>query len=231
MSNIVAVVQARMQSVRLPKKSLLKLKGYPIIYWVNNGLIQSKLINKIIYAIPNNSSDDILEKYINKLGQNVYRGDNDNLLNRIYQASVIHDARYIIRVCADNPFVSGKEIDNLIRFYIKNSYDYVYNHIPTNNNFPNGLGAEMVNIELLTKLVKIVKEKDHKEHVFNFLWDNKEIFKIGTFNSLNKNISYPDLKLDIDTKKDLDFFNNLDLNIKMKTEDIIKTIRERNNEN
>ncbi|MDC1054096.1 spore coat biosynthesis protein F [Alphaproteobacteria bacterium] len=231
MNSIVAVVQARMQSTRLKNKSLIHLKGFPIIYWVNNGLLKSKLTNSIIYALPNSKSDDVLSEYIRNLNQKVFRGDQKNVLNRIYNAAKSCKSKYIVRICADNPFISGKEIDNLIKFYFNNSYDYAYNHIPLNNKFPDGLGAEIVSFNVLKKLNDLVKDNDHKEHVFNYIWDNKNKFKIGTFDPEDKNIAYPNLKLDIDTQDELNFYSKIDFNINTETNEIIKKIREHKYEN
>ena len=60
----------------------------------------------------------------------VVRGAEDNLVSRYYKAAKIENATHIVRVCADNPSISASEVDRLVRYFCKNSFDYVYNHIP-----------------------------------------------------------------------------------------------------
>ena len=130
--NIIALIQARMGSNRLPNKMMLSLHGKPIIEWVVYRVLKSKKINQVILATSTNYENDILESYIQKVFKNVYvfRGSENDVLNRFYETAKYIQATHIIRICADNPLIDGKEIDNLIDFYLKNNFDYVYNHIP-----------------------------------------------------------------------------------------------------
>jgi len=169
----IAIIQARLGSTRLPNKMLLSLHGKPIIEWVIKRVKKSKLLDDIIVAIPNTKKDDVLEFYLKRLDVKVFRGSETNVLNRFYEAVKNDNVKNIVRVCADNPLICGEEIDNLIKFYLENKCDYAYNHIPKNNLYPDGLGAEIVSFELLNWLNKNVKKRKHKEHCSKRNFKNK----------------------------------------------------------
>ncbi|PHM16573.1 MAG: spore coat biosynthesis protein F [Sulfuricurvum sp. PD_MW2] len=210
----VAIIQARIGSTRLPYKMMLSLHGKPIIEWVIKRVQKSTLLDDVIVAIPMSEENDILEHYIMKLGVKVFRGSESNVLERFYNSVKHENASHIIRVCADNPLIDAHEIDNLIQFYANNSCDYAYNHIPKDNLYPDGLGAEIISFDLLTMLHKIVESQHHKEHCLSYIHDNKEQFIIKTFDPPNHFLHHPELRFDIDTFND--YYNlamkNVDIN-------------------
>ena len=223
---VIGIIQARMGSSRLPNKMMLSLNGKPIIEWVVRRVKKSKLLDDIVVAIPNTKKDDILEKYLKKLDIKVFRGDEKNVLKRFYDAVKLSNPDTIVRVCADNPLICPKEIDNLIEFYKKYSPDYAYNHIPRNNLYPDGLGAEIIPFELLKWLNENVTEDRHKEHCFSYITDNSDKFNIMTFNPLNKELYHPEIKLDIDTFEDYYKLALKDININMNAKNIIKLFKD-----
>ena len=200
--NAVIIVQARMSATRLPNKMMLWLHGYPVIEWVFRRVNQSMLAKQIIFALPNNTADDILAEYLTKLGAQIYRGSEVDVVARFKGAVESCNAEQIVRICADNPFVSGSEIDRLIEFYNNGSYDYAYNHIPKGNSYPDGFGAEIVPKEVLARINRDACHPEHREHVFNFIWANADEFRIGTCDPIDVSLAHPELKLDIDSPRD-----------------------------
>ena len=197
----VAIIQARMGSSRLPNKMLLYLHGYPICEWVYKRVKMSKKVDQIIFALPDTEDNHVLAWYLESIGADVFRGSENNLVDRYYRAAKINSADEIIRICADNPLICASEIDRLIDCYRKDKCDYVYNHIPKGNKYPDGLGAEICSIGLLKIINKKAKIKRHREHLFNYIWDHSSEYSIKTFDPLEE-ISYPELKFDIDTMSD-----------------------------
>lgn len=222
----VAIIQARLGSTRLPYKMMLSLHGKPIIEWVIKRVQKSKKLDDIVVAIPISQENDILENYIKKLGVKVYRGSESNVLNRFYEAVKNENVTHIVRICADNPLIDGNEIDNLIKFYIKNSCDYAYNHIPKDNLYPDGLGAEIISFELLKFLNENVVLQNHKEHCLSYIWDNKEKFTIKTFDPPNKKLHRADVKLDVDTFDDYYKLAMKNFDINTSSEELIKIFGE-----
>ena len=202
LGRIVAVIQARMGSKRLPNKMMLHLNGYPIIEWVLRRVNESKEIGDIVVAVPNGDSDDILSDYIEQIGGKIYRGCENDVLGRVYEAAVESKADTLVRICADNPLVSASELDELVARYRKSDADYMYNHIPKLNCYPDGIGGEIVSMELAQELMLRAKMPDEREHMFNFIWNNPEEFSIETFSPDDKLLWRPDLKMDIDTYRD-----------------------------
>ena len=84
---IVAIIQTRMRSNRLPNKMMLLLHGHPIIEWVLKRVRGAKLLDDVIVAIPDTWENDLLAKYLVKLQAHVYRGSKDDVLKPIYEAS------------------------------------------------------------------------------------------------------------------------------------------------
>ena len=221
MKKTVAIIQARIGSTRLPFKMMLSLHGKPIIEWVLKRVERSKLIDEIIVAIPLGEDNDILQKYINELGFNVFRGSENNVLSRFYESVKDKSATNIVRICADNPLIDAKEIDNLIKFYNTNKCDYAYNHIPKNNLYPDGLGAEILSFELLKWLNENVVLQHHKEHCLSYITDNEDKFCIKTFDPLDKTLHHPELRFDIDTFDDYHNLAMKDFDIDITSEELI----------
>ena len=219
---VVAIVQARMGSSRLPNKMLLYLHGYPVCEWVYRRVSRAKKIDELIFAIPDNSQNDILGNYLEKVGVNVFRGSEFDLVDRYYQAAKLTNADHIVRICADNPLICSSEIDRLIEFFKHENCDYAYNHIPRKNNYPDGLGAEISSIKLLKELHQKELSMDDREHVYNFILKNHTKYSIRTFDP-PKNIAYPKLKLDLDTMSDYCRLLEKDYKIEMTAEEIIYT--------
>ncbi len=222
----VAIIQARLGSTRLPYKMMLSLHGKPIIEWVVKRVQKSKLLDDIIVAIPISEDNDVLAKYILELGVKVYRGSESNVLNRFYEAVKDKSVIHIVRICADNPLIDGNEIDNLIKFYQNNSCDYAYNHIPKNNLYPDGLGAEIISFDLLKHMNEVVISQHHKEHCLSYIWDNKDKFIIKTFDPLDKELQQPTMKFDVDTFNDYHKLAMKDFTIDISSKELIKIFGE-----
>lgn len=198
----VAIVQARMGASRLPNKMMLWLHGLPVVGWVWQRLQISRRLDRIVFALPDVAADDVLADYLFGLGAEVFRGSETDVLGRYLAVADSVGAGTIIRVCADNPFVSASEVDRLLDAFAAGDFDYMYNHIPLGNRYPDGLGAEVASREAMERLDSDAVHADHREHVFNYLWANQEAFHIGTCDPSDESLAHPELKLDIDTIDD-----------------------------
>lgn len=226
--NVLALVQARVGASRLPNKMLLCLNGYPIVEWVYRRVLRSQLIDNLVFAIPDTERDDILDMSLKRMGASVFRGNETDVVSRFHGAAKAHNASHIVRVCADNPLVCPDEIDNLIKFYFSHTCDYAYNHVPRNNQYPDGLGAEMVSMGVLEKIYLEAKSAAQREHVFNYIWDNSDGFAIKTFDPPDKEIAYPSVRVDIDSYEDYKRFLGKDVRIDMSAREIVSMFRSDN---
>jgi len=194
---------------RLPNKMMLHLNGYPIVEWAWRRISICREVDEVVVAIPGPMEVDPLYAHLKSIGANAMRGSEDDVLDRVYKAAWAYEADYVLRVCADNPFVSWTVVDDLVREYKVSDLDYAYNHIPIGNTYPNGLGAEICCIDLLCDLNHPgfdTLSKEQHEHIFNYVWDNWQNFRIGVLGVLGAlsecNQIYPWMRLDIDTIED-----------------------------
>jgi len=196
-----------MGSARLPQKMMLDLHGKPIIQWVVERSIKSKLINKLVVAIPDTNDNDLLYDFLQTLGVSIYRGSENNLVERYYKVAALYKATDIVRICADRPLICPNEIDNLIKYFKSGNYDYAYNHIPIKNKYPTGFGAEISTMGILEKINNEAYHSSDLEHLFNYILKlEKGTLKTGTFDPIDIKLRRPELKFDLDT---LDDYNNL----------------------
>ncbi|MDE6734241.1 MAG: NTP transferase domain-containing protein [Desulfovibrio sp.] len=199
---VVAIVQARLGSSRLPLKSLLTLRAVPIIDWVTQRLARSQRLDGLMVAVPDTELDRVLYEHLERRGVPVMAGPEEDVLARFAQAAKQTDAGLVVRVCADNPCIWGEAVDRLVDFYRKGGCDYAYNHIPRGNLWPDGLGAEILSRELLDELDSRAKLESQREHCLNYLWDNAESYRIATFDPEEAWLRRPELKLDVDSAED-----------------------------
>ena len=207
----VAIVQARMGSSRLPGKMMMDLCGKPLLHWVLSRLKESKLADSILLATSDTKKDDPLENLAQELKLTVFRGSEKDVLGRFLAAAKMAKAEIVVRVCGDNPLTSPEEIDRLISFFEKTMQKentsenlYAFNFASKlGNQYPDGLGAEILSMSLLKKISELDEKLSSREHVTKYIWNHPEQFKIRTFSAPNE-IAYPWVKLDVDTQEDLE---------------------------
>ncbi len=199
---VVAIVQARLGSSRLPLKSLLCLRDVPVIDWVARRLGACERLDSIMVAVPDTPLDVVLLEHLRRRGIPCMAGPEDDVLARFCQAAQLADASLVVRVCADNPLIWSGAVDRLVDFYRQGHWDYAYNHIPRNNLWPDGLGAEILSRELLEDMGRKATQPSQREHCLNYIWDNAADFRIGTFDPAEDWLRRPDLRLDMDRPDD-----------------------------
>lgn len=194
-----AIIQARVNSSRLPKKVLKLVLGKTAIERQIERVKKSVFIQKIILAIPEGRQDNILEKAGKRLGVEVFRGSEKDVLERFYFAAKNFSLKDIVRLTGDCPLFDWKIADEVIDFYLKNKFDYVSNvHPPT---FPDGLDVEVFSFETLEKVFQNASLKSEREHVTPYIANHPELFKTGNLIRNGNDLSF--LRLTLDEPKDL----------------------------
>ncbi len=224
------IIQARMGSKRFPGKMMELLLGYPLIEWVLRRCLQSKKVDKWVLATSIEQNNDPLADVASKLGVEVFRGSENDVLSRFLYLDNIYNPESVVRVCADNPLIDPVEIDRLVNFFQENNFDYALNHIPfEGNNYTDGLGAEIIKSRTLNSITQFNLNQSDLEHVTSFIVNNPSLYKIGTFQApLNK--SYPSIRLDVDRIEDLkklhDYLKSFEklLPDQIKSEQVLATI-------
>jgi len=193
------IIQARICSNRLPKKVIKKIEEKTVLEHFILRAKRVKNCDKVILATSNKKENDILEKIAKNLNIPVFRGSENDVLDRYYQAAQLFRVEPIIRITADCPLLDPKVVEKVIDFYLKGRYDYVSNtYLLT---FPDGLDVEVFNFKSLEKSWQKAKLKSEREHVTAYILKHPKIFKIGNVSCNEKDISY--LRLTLDEKEDL----------------------------
>ncbi len=198
---IVSIIQARMGSSRFPGKVMALLNNKPMIGQLINQISFSSKLDDIILATTNDPIDDVLTEYVTSLGFKVFRGSENNVLSRYYNAAKSADADIIIRNTGDNPLVDPTIIDKLIQILITKKYDYVSNNLE--RSFPRGYDSEVLTLESIKSALKKAKQPEYLEHVTLYHKTHKEEYKIKNIRA-QKNQIRPSLRLTIDTKRDFE---------------------------
>lgn len=189
---IIAVIQARLNSTRLPRKVLLPLAGKSMLQNVVERVSRAKRIERTIVNSPCSDAREISDA-ANALVHHPAVDEND-LIARLLATAHKFEADFIIRICADNPCVEGKEIDSLISYY---NYTYPWRLYMNseNKNFHDGFGGEFYPIAMLEWMDKVVKFPEYREHPHKFWID------IEADNYCGKD--YPEgFRLDVNTQAD-----------------------------
>ncbi len=203
---IVAIIQARMSSTRLPGKVLKKIADKPMLFHEIERVKQAKLIDEIIVATGDNDSNKPIIDFCKENRIECFQGDEDNVLDRFYQAAKKFKADIIVRITGDCPLHDPTMIDELIEFYLKNEnkFDYVSNVDPPS--FPDGLDLWVFPFRTLEKVWKEAKLKSEREHVCPYIWKNPDLFRIGHFKS---KIDYSNMRWTVDDATDFEFVKKI----------------------
>jgi len=193
---IIAIIQARLTSKRFPNKVIQKIGNLTIIELILKRLKKSKLTDEIIFAIPSNKKNSKLFTHINEIGGQVFRGSENNVLDRYFKIAKQFKASDIIRVTADCPLTDPKIIDKMIQVYLRDRPDYLNNAFPPN--YSDGFDVEIFSFNAL-KLAKIEAVTNFdREHVTPYIRRSNKIKKQHIEIIKNYNI-----KLSVDKKEDL----------------------------
>lgn len=196
------IVQARMGSTRLPGKVLKLLdKENTVLDVLLKRLKLSKLVNEIIIATtPDKKNSSIIDiaEFHNVL---YFIGSEDDVLSRYYYAAKKFNLDLIIRITSDCPFVDPKILDEMLKFYINNIFDYIKN-FDEKTHYTRGFEIEILSIIVLEKVFSWAKTPLEREHVTYFIYTHPELFKVHTYkpNDLKK---IEGLRLTIDKEDDL----------------------------
>lgn len=194
---VVAIIQARLGSTRYPRKIFADLEGKPLIWHIVNRLKFSKKIDNVVLATTDTKIDDELVTWAEKEGINVFRGSENNVLERFYFTARSYSAKIIVRITADDPFKDPIIIDEVITKLLDENLDFAYNNNPAT--FPEGLDTEVFTFEALEKAFLTSEDDFEKEHVTQYFYRNRSKFIQSNYAYL-KDISY--LRWTIDTELD-----------------------------
>ncbi len=176
---MLAILQARCSSNRLPGKVLKPLLGEPMIARQIERLRRSRRISRLLVATSTETSDDPLATLCGDLNVGCFRGSLDDVLDRFYQAAKTFPTEHLVRLTGDCPLADPELIDKTVDFHISGNYDYTSNALqPT---FPDGLDVEVFRFSCLEEAWLEAQLPSEREHVTPFLYHRPERYRIGSY--------------------------------------------------
>jgi len=201
---VIAIVQARMGSTRLPGKVLQTILEKTVLEHIVERLGCSTLVDKIIVATTKERTDDEIEHLCNRINITCFRGSQDDVLDRFYRAALMFSTDIIVRITADDPLKDPEIVDKAIQIMLENDYDYVSNTIePT---YPEGIDVEVFTFAALKKAHQEARRASEREHVTPYIWKNPDKFKIYNFKNGE---DFSSLRWTLDTEDDLIFIRKV----------------------
>lgn len=201
---ILAIVQARMSSSRLPGKVLMEIEGIPMITRQIQRINQAKLVSEVIVATSHHISDDPLVEYLENSGVKVQRGPLDDVLQRYIEVLEHNGADSFVRLTADCPVTDPEVIDHAIELFLESDFDYVSNTL--DRTYPRGLDVEIAKSKTLIKVAKSNFDPMAREHVTYGIYTRPDLFSLG---SLTQSTSHAKFRWTVDNQIDMDFARNV----------------------
>ena len=223
MTRVVAVIQGRMSSSRLPGKILADLAGQPMLQRVYLRTSRAATVTKTIFATPTDASDDPVAEYCDFSGIPVRRGSLYDVLDRYHQSAKEAKADVIVRITADCPVIDPALIDDVVSTLLDGEYDFVCNRLPSpwGRTYPIGLDTEVCTFAALERAWKEAKEPQQREHVMPYFYEGVELTTInrqlqtgvsprGFHIALLHHVTdFGDYRWTVDTPEDLEFMRQV----------------------
>jgi spore coat polysaccharide biosynthesis protein SpsF (cytidylyltransferase family) len=201
---VVAIIQARMTSKRLPGKVMADVGGAPLLQRIVDRLKRCTLLNAIVVATTANKEDDSVMELGGKLGIEVFRGDELDVLGRVLLAAERARADVVVRITADCPIIDPGIVDECIRLRAERDVDYASNvNVRT---YPDGLDTEVLRIDALRAAAKAARDPFLREHVTPYIRGNRPNFPSGNFSRADLTFcaDFSHIRWTVDRQNDLD---------------------------
>ena len=220
---VIAIIQGRMSSSRLPGKILADIAGQPMLQRVFIRTSRASTITETIFATTTDPSDDPVAEYCEFSGIPFTRGSLYDVLDRYYQAASQTKADVIVRITADCPLIDPVLIDDVVNILLKGEYDFACNRLPPpwHRTYPIGLDTEACTFKVLELAWKEAKEPQHREHAMPYFYEGVELipesrtletgisprgFRVAL---LHHTTDLGDYRWTVDTPEDLEFMRQV----------------------
>jgi spore coat polysaccharide biosynthesis protein SpsF len=220
---VIAIIQARMTSSRLPGKVLLDIAEQPMLVRVVARTSRSATVDQVLVATTTDASDDPVAACCDSMGVPYTRGGMHDVLDRYYRAASQSKADVVVRITADCPVIDPVLIDDCVNRLLEGSFDITRNRLPPpfTRTYPIGLDTEACTFAALEKAWKEARETFHREHVMPYLYEGVELsavsrqlsagisprgFKVA---QLHHTTNYGNYRWTVDTPEDLEFMRQV----------------------
>jgi len=227
---VVAIIQGRMSSSRLPGKILADIAGQPMLTRVYTRTSRAKTLDEVIFATTTDESDDPVAEYCDFSGIPFTRGSLFDVLDRYYQTALQAKADVVVRITADCPVIDPELIDNVVKTVVGEQwtvdgalFDFAANRLPPpwSRTYPIGLDTEVCTFAALERAWKDAKEPQHREHAMPYFYEGVQLTTVNRqlqtglsprgFNIalLHHTTDFGDYRWTVDTPEDLEFIQEV----------------------
>ena len=203
---VVAIIQARMGSTRLPGKVLEDLAGQPLLARVVERTRRAKTLGNVVVATTELPADDIIAGLCEKRGWPYFRGSEEDVLDRYYRAALAFKADVVVRITSDCPLIEPEIIDKTAGELLAGHPRLQYASNCLTRTFPRGLDVEAISLHALEKAWREDRNPAWREHVTPYIVRHPEKFKIHDITN-DKDYSY--MRWTVDTIEDLTFVRKI----------------------
>jgi spore coat polysaccharide biosynthesis protein SpsF len=226
---VATIIQARMGSTRFPGKVLKKVLGKTLLEYQIERVKRAKTIDEIIIATTTKESDDPIVQLCQQLSIPYYRGSEEDVLSRYYEAATEFGVDVVVRLTSDCPIIDPNVIDKVVEHYLENKdrYDYVSNTLT--RTYPRGLDTEVMSYEVLKKAHDEAKELIYREHVTAYIYYHPDQFRLCNVSNEKDESKH---RWTVDTEEDFLLIKNIletlyPLNPLFTLEDVIQILRDK----
>ena len=204
---VVAIIQARMGSTRLPGKVLLDLAGKPMLARGVNRTRRAQTLDEVVVATTVQPADNAIVRLCTERGWPCFRGSENDVLDRYYRAAVVHQADVVVRITSDCPLIEPGIVDRVVCEFLdmQPGVDYACNVLPRRT-FPRGLDTEVMRFDVLERVWREDKNPAWREHVTPYIQRNPDLFRIcGIMNE----VDFSHMRWTVDAPEDLAFVRHI----------------------
>lgn len=184
--NVLAIVQARMESRRLPGKVLMELAGQPVIHHVVSRVLRSQSVSDLVVATTTRPADDAIENWCRNNSIKIFRGSERDVLDRFFRAASSFSAKKILRITADCPALDSEIIAEVVQLAESKDWDY----FGVGGAFPNGIDCTVIDRNALTIAWNEATLDSDREHVGPFIERHPDRFRIGAYKPFRQHFQY-----------------------------------------
>ena len=204
---VVAIIQARMGSTRLPGKVLKDLAGEPMLTRVVHRTCRAKTLDKVVVATTTQPTDDVIVQLCETQGWDYFRGSEEDVLDRYYRAALAYAAEVVVRITSDCPLIEPEVVDEVVQAFLERQphVDYACMHVPQRT-FPHGLDLQVMRFDVLERAWREAQNPAWREHVVSYIDHNQELFRI---HGVTSEVDYSHMRWTVDWPEDLAFVRQI----------------------
>ena len=204
--NVVAIVQARMGSTRLPGKVMKPLLGEPMLARLLERLARCERVDDIVVATTDDGSERPIMALMDTLNVNVFRGSEDDVLARYYGAAQRYNADVVVRITSDCPLIAPEVVDECVEAFLASGGDADYASNGFKRTYPRGLDTEVFGVGALEAAYHEATTPAEREHVTPFIWGQPQRFRLLDVVDAE---NHSDLRWTVDTPEDFELVSKI----------------------